>query len=61
MLSAGGPEVSPTSSPEFNDIPFMSFREWPLNVAKAERWAGELSVLPVHITEAPRSVELFQM
>ncbi|EMU8144900.1 IS66 family insertion sequence element accessory protein TnpB [Salmonella enterica] len=36
-----------------NDIPFTSFREWPQDVAKAERRAREPAVLPVHITETP--------
>ncbi|MGN7792779.1 IS66 family insertion sequence element accessory protein TnpA [Enterobacter sp. 22452] len=38
---------------ELNDIPFTSFREWPQDVAKAERRASEPAVLPVHITETP--------
>lgn len=32
---------------ELHDIPFTSFREWPLDVAKAERRASEPTVLPV--------------
>ncbi|QRP75212.1 IS66 family insertion sequence element accessory protein TnpB [Escherichia coli] len=34
---------------ELNDIPFTSLREWPQDVAKAERRANEPTVLPVHI------------
>lgn len=44
---------------ELNDIPFTSFREWPQDVAKAERRASEPTVLPVHITEAPPPAEPF--
>jgi hypothetical protein len=42
---------------ELNDIPFTSFREWPQDVAKAERRAKEPAVLPVHITEASPPAE----
>lgn len=34
---------------ELNDIPFTSFREWPQDVAKAQRRASKPTVLPVHI------------
>ncbi|MGL5388952.1 MAG: IS66 family insertion sequence element accessory protein TnpA [Enterobacterales bacterium] len=36
---------------DLNDIPFTTFREWPQDVARAERRANEPAVLPVHIAE----------
>ncbi|HBX6199001.1 MULTISPECIES: IS66 family insertion sequence element accessory protein TnpA [Klebsiella pneumoniae complex] len=36
---------------DLNDIPFTSFREWPQDVAKAQRRVSEPAVLPVHIAE----------
>ncbi|EBH1519113.1 IS66 family insertion sequence element accessory protein TnpB [Salmonella enterica subsp. enterica serovar Pensacola] len=49
---------------ELNDIPFTSLREWPKDVAKAERRANEPTVFPVHIApplhaDAPPPVTLF--
>ncbi|ECA3794690.1 IS66 family insertion sequence element accessory protein TnpB [Salmonella enterica subsp. enterica] len=35
---------------ELYDIPFKSLRQWPQDIAKAERRANEPTVLPVHIT-----------
>lgn len=35
-----------------NDIPFKSLREWPKDVAKAERRANEPTILPVQIAPA---------
>ncbi|EOV0239390.1 IS66 family insertion sequence element accessory protein TnpB [Salmonella enterica] len=34
---------------ELNDIPFTSLREWPQDVAKAERRTSKPAVLPVHV------------
>lgn len=44
---------------ELNDIPFTSFREWPQDVAKAERRTSEPAVLPVHIAEPAPPAESF--
>ncbi|HBZ9867779.1 TPA: IS66 family insertion sequence element accessory protein TnpB [Salmonella enterica subsp. houtenae] len=46
---------------ELNDIPFTAFREWPQDVARAERRANKPTVLPVHIAEpvATEPVTLF--
>lgn len=46
---------------ELYDIPFKSLRQWPQDIAKAERRANEPTVLPVHIaaplhTDAPPPV-----
>lgn len=43
---------------ELNDIPFTAFREWPQDVARAERRANEPAVLPVHIAEPTYPAEL---
>jgi len=42
---------------ELNDIPFTAFREWPQDVARAERRTNEPTVLPVHIAEPARPAE----
>ncbi|EGC1290759.1 IS66 family insertion sequence element accessory protein TnpB [Salmonella enterica] len=47
---------------ELYDIPFKSLRQWPQDIAKAERRANEPTVLPVHIApplhaDAPPPVE----
>lgn len=42
---------------ELNDIPFSAFREWPQDVARAERRANEPAVLPVHIAVTTPSAE----
>ncbi|WP_439412927.1 IS66 family insertion sequence element accessory protein TnpA [Enterobacter ludwigii] len=44
---------------DLNDIPFTAFREWPQDVAKAQRRAGEPTVLPVHIAEPAPPAEPF--
>jgi hypothetical protein len=44
---------------ELNDIPFTSFREWPQDVAKAQRLASKPTVLPVHIVESAPPSEPF--
>ncbi|EKK3320058.1 IS66 family insertion sequence element accessory protein TnpB [Salmonella enterica] len=36
---------------ELYDIPFKSLRQWPQDIAKAERRANEPTVLPVHIAQ----------
>ena len=43
---------------ELNDIPFTSFREWPQDVAKAQRRANQSAVLPVHIAKPALPDEL---
>ncbi|EBF7355932.1 IS66 family insertion sequence element accessory protein TnpB [Salmonella enterica] len=35
---------------ELHDIPFTAMREWPQEVAKAERRKNESGLLPVHIS-----------
>lgn len=44
---------------ELNDIPFTSFREWPQDVAKAQRRASKSTVLPVHIVQSAPPSEPF--
>ena len=42
---------------ELNDISFTAFREWPQDVARAERRANKPTVLPVNIAEPARTAE----
>lgn len=47
---------------ELHDIPFSSLREWPQDVAKAERRTNDSGLIPVHISTAspaaPRTQEV---
>ncbi len=62
MSPHGGPAASPANNNcDLHDIPFKSLRQWPQDVALAERRAKTPEVIPINVSAAPASTDSVQL